>query len=107
MQLNFFKAFALFLNFESEPPTENDCCSVLMVNSEECSSNGTWGGKDVYSCASNPLKVIFHFAGNWFVGFDGLPQGSFCLIKKFKVYKLSQDRFNLDQWSLRILLAHL
>ena len=79
MQLNFFEAYASFWNFESEPPTENGCCSVLMVNSEECSSNGTWVGKDVYSCASNPLKMIFQFAGNWFVGFNGLPQGSFGL----------------------------
>ena len=72
----FFLLSSRFLKQKnSDPPTENDCCSLLVVNSDECIANGTWGGKDVYSCASNPLKMIFHFAGNWFLGFDGLPQG--------------------------------
>lgn len=58
-------------------PTKNNCCSILLVNTEECHFKENWFGHDLYECSSNTSKVIFHFSGRWFLGMSGIPTGAF------------------------------
>jgi hypothetical protein len=61
----------------AENPTANGCCSVLLVDNEECHFAQEWFAMDLYRCSSSSDKVIFHFADRWFLGLEGIPTGAF------------------------------
>ena len=59
----------LLIKFEiADALTTNECCSVLVINGEECHSNGEFAGHDYYECVSDPDRVVFSFANRWFIG---------------------------------------